>query len=170
MSDKYNINIENVLSKGENAIQDILNKKNINYDINNIKTINSLLNNIIKNELNNNNNNNNNNNKYDELYFNYIYQIIGDILQNKSLNIIIEDIKLNKIGWEHTTYSKTAARIKEQNDFICNPFEVEEGVFQCKKCETRRVFSYSKQDRASDEGTSVYCFCMVCKSKWRERG
>ena len=83
-----------------------------------------------------------------------------------------------KFGWTHKNFDEITIKIKEQNEFIKNPFEVEEGVFQCKAidpktgkiCGSRRVFSYAKQDRSCDEGTSVYCQCVACKAKWRERG
>ena len=86
--------------------------------------------------------------------------------------------KTKKFGWHHENFTEIRDKIQEQNEFIKNPFEVEEGVFQCKAidpktgkiCGSRRVFSYAKQDRSCDEGTSVYCQCVACKAKWRERG
>ena len=96
----------------------------------------------------------------------YIYQIA------------FSDTSLEKLGWKNKVFDDISDRISEQNEFIRNPFEVEEGVFQCKAidpktgkiCGSRRVFSYAKQDRSCDEGTSVYCQCVACKAKWRERG
>lgn len=113
-----------------------------------------------------------------EEYKRNIYQIIGDILQKEKINDILSNIKSKKIGWNHKNFDTFSNSIKEQNDFIMNPFEIEEGVFTCKSinpenglfCGSKRVFSYSKQDRSCDEGTSVYAQCFVCKSKWRERG
>ena len=99
-----------------------------------------------------------------------LYQIVCDIQDKEKLKDILENIKKGKIGWEHPSYSEMAYKIAEQNEFIQNPFEVEEGVFQCKQCGSRRVYSYAKQDRASDEGTSVYAQCVACKATWRERG
>ena len=99
-----------------------------------------------------------------------LYQIIGDILNGKKLNEILSDIKKTKIGWEHKSFDEMVNCMAEQNGFLQNPFEVEEGVFQCKACGSRRVFSFSKQERSCDEGTSVYAQCVACKSKWKERG
>ena len=106
----------------------------------------------------------------EENYNSNLYQIIGDIIDEVKLKSILENIKKNKIGWEHHTFDEMNICISEQNDFIKNPFEVEEGVFQCKNCGSKRVYSYAKQDRSCDEGTSVYAQCVACKSKWRERG
>lgn len=99
-----------------------------------------------------------------------ILQIIGDIHNGRLLKDILSDIKNNKVMWNHSSYSQMANNIAEQNEFIRNPFEVEEGVFQCKACGSKRVYSYARQDRSCDEGTSVYAQCVACKAKWRERG
>jgi DNA-directed RNA polymerase subunit M/transcription elongation factor TFIIS len=106
----------------------------------------------------------------EENYNSNLYQIIGDIIDELKLKTILENIKNNKIGWEHHSFDEMNICIAEQNDFIKNPFEVEEGVFQCKQCGSKRVYSYAKQDRSCDEGTSVYAQCVACKAKWRERG
>ena len=103
-------------------------------------------------------------------YNSNLYQIIGDIIDEIKLKKILENIKNNKIGWKHHSFDEMNICIDEQNDFIKNPFEVEEGVFQCKQCGSKRVYSYAKQDRSCDEGTSVYAQCVACKAKWRERG
>ena len=104
-------------------------------------------------------------------YNNILYQILGDILTKKfSVDTIIQNINNDLLEWNHPDFKEWANQISEQNDFIQNPFEVEEGVFQCKACGSRRVYSYTKQDRSCDEGTSVYAQCVACKAKWRERG
>lgn len=100
-----------------------------------------------------------------ENYKRNIYQIVGDILKKEKLKTILDNIRNNKICWEHFTYDDISFLIKEQEDFIINPFVVEEGVIQC-KCGSRRVFSYSKSTRSSDEALSVFSQCVECKSKW----
>lgn len=108
-------------------------------------------------------------------YNTYIYQVVGDIMGGVPIG---EIYKTSPDPWEHSTWEEMAIGIQEQNEFITNPFEVEEGVFECraidpitgKICGSKRVFSYTKQDRSCDEGTSVYCQCTKCKAKWRERG
>jgi hypothetical protein len=63
-----------------------------------------------------------------------IFQVIGDIHNGVELKEILGSIKNNKVGWNHDSYNEMANKIVEQNEFIRNPFEVEEGVFQCKAC------------------------------------
>ena len=99
-----------------------------------------------------------------------IYQAISDIQSGTTIKETFRRIKSGEVGWKHHSYTVMAQRINEQNDFIENPFEVEEGVHQCRGCGSKRVFSYSKQVRSSDEGTSVFCECVACHIKWKESG
>tara|TARA_B100001059_G_scaffold223566_1_gene248669 strand:- start:16446 stop:16886 length:441 start_codon:yes stop_codon:yes gene_type:complete len=99
-----------------------------------------------------------------------IYQVLSDIQSHKSIKEIYRSIKAGKMGWEHHSFSAMAQKIAEQNEFIENPFEVEEGVHTCRKCGSKRVFSYNRQVRGSDEGTGVFCECVACHCKWQERG
>lgn len=101
----------------------------------------------------------------EEFYVEYIYQIIGDILQSKKLKSILEDIKKKRVGWSHPSFEHVTDKINEQDNFIENPFEVEEGILEC-KCGSKRVYSYQKQSRSCDESSSTYAQCIVCKAKW----
>jgi len=111
-------------------------------------------------------------------YKTFVYEI-GLLLQKKTkFSLIVEMIEAAEFGWGNENFKQISYLIEEQNNFIKNPFEVEEGIFQCKAfvpetgkiCGSKRVYSYAKQDRSSDEGTSVYATCMRCGCKWRERG
>ena len=99
-----------------------------------------------------------------------IYQILSDVQAGKPIKVIYRNIKNGKIGWKHHSFDVMAQRIAEQNEFIENPFEVEEGVHTCQKCGSKRVFSYNRQVRGGDEGTGVFCECVACHCKWQERG
>jgi len=100
------------------------------------------------------------------IYTENIYQIVGDILQDETtLKNILQNIKADKFNWDQPAYKEMRLKLQEQDDFIENPFVVEEGIFEC-KCGSRRVFSYTKQCRSSDEPESVFAQCMACKNKW----
>ena len=99
-----------------------------------------------------------------------IYQVLSDIQDLKPIKDIYRSIRAGEIGWKHHSFHGTSERFDEQNEFIENPFEVEEGVHTCQKCGSKRVFSYNKQCRGGDEGTSVFCECFACHCKWREKG
>ena len=106
---------------------------------------------------------------FEDVYKENIYQTAQDIKNGAKLVPIMATIKENKVGWFHPSFDTISNRMNEQDDFIENPFEIEEGVLQC-HCGSKRVFSYTKQVRGLDEGTSVFAQCVMCKAKWTERG
>jgi hypothetical protein len=106
-----------------------------------------------------------NKNELARLYKQYIFQVIGDVINKKQIKYILGTIQKHNIGWDHSNFESAKSWIKEHDDFIVNPFEVEEGVLEC-RCGSKRVFSYSKQVRSGDESTTVFAQCMACDSKW----
>jgi len=109
----------------------------------------------------------NENIEYD--YKRNLYQVIGDVMNKKKLEDLLKKIKQKRIGWNHSSFDFARAHMEEQDDFIENPFEVVEGVIDC-KCGSKRVFSYSKQSRSADEPMTTYAQCVQCNSKWQYSG
>ena len=106
-----------------------------------------------------------NDDKFKDIYFRYIYEILGDIDTGKKLTEVLANIKTEKIGWFHDSLSKLCDDEFEQDSFIIKPFEVAEGIAVC-KCGSTRVYSYSIQCRSADEPVSTFNECLICKSKW----
>jgi DNA-directed RNA polymerase subunit M/transcription elongation factor TFIIS len=106
----------------------------------------------------------------ESIYKRITYQIIGDILLKNPLKITLGNLKDKKICWNHPTFEIIKNRLDEQDEFIISPFEVEEGVTECKKCGSWRVFTYAKQTRGGDESTTTFAECPKCKSKWTYSG
>jgi DNA-directed RNA polymerase subunit M/transcription elongation factor TFIIS len=105
----------------------------------------------------------------EDVYNLYLYQIIGDLIDGSKLKPLLVSIKAGKLGWEHKSFNEVTIKLKEQEDFIENPFEVEEGVIEC-RCGSKRVYSYSRQQRSCDEPSTTYAECVACKSKWTYSG
>jgi DNA-directed RNA polymerase subunit M/transcription elongation factor TFIIS len=102
----------------------------------------------------------------ENIYSVNVYQLVGDILRDETtLKSTLLNIKSDKFNWDQPAYKEMRLRLQEQDDFIENPFVVEEGIFEC-KCGSRRVFSYTKQCRSSDEPESVFAQCMACDNRW----
>lgn len=101
-------------------------------------------------------------------------QVYDDLVDEEDPQVIetyIEDvIKQGKLGWEHASFSKIKQSQQEQDDYILNPFEAEEGVVECKKCGSSKVYSVSVQTRAADEPMTTMAQCTVCKTKWSYNG
>lgn len=134
--------------KCKEYLSDFLNKK----DINNIEKS------IFKNT------------KNIKQYNNLLYEITGDIILGENCKDIITNMNNGYFFWDNKVYNDIKHIITEQNDFIENPFEVEEGVIECNKCGSKRVFSYSKQTRGADEPMTTFAQCISCKSSWSYSG
>ena len=102
-----------------------------------------------------------------DLYFEIIYNICGDILKKKSLKKIFNELKLGKHSFKTEEFDEIRKEQKEQDDFVENPFEVSEGVLEC-KCGSNKTISYPLQTRSGDEKTSIYVCCVQCGKKWVE--
>lgn len=70
------------------------------------------------------------------------------------------------VGWKHAMFASFNKIQQEQDDYIMSPFEVEEGVVQCFKCKSYKVFSISNQTRAADEPMTTISKCTKCNNKW----
>jgi len=79
-------------------------------------------------------------------------------------NIIQKEL----LGFNHSSFSQFIQKEKEQEDYVKNPFEAEEGVVQCVKCKSMKVYSVSRQTRAADEPMTTVSVCTACKHKWSQ--
>jgi DNA-directed RNA polymerase subunit M/transcription elongation factor TFIIS len=77
-------------------------------------------------------------------------------------------IQKELLGFSHSSFSTFIQKEKEQEDYVINPFEAEEGVVQCFKCKSMKVYSVSKQTRAADEPMTTVSVCTICKHKWSQ--
>ena len=84
----------------------------------------------------------------------------------KTKEELLEEIKAGKIHWQNNYFNVMIDNEIEQDNFLIRPIEIEEGVLECKKCNSKRVFSYAKQSRSADESTSTFAECVACKYKW----
>lgn len=112
------------------------------------------------------------NNKCNGDYFIYkkiLYQTVGDILEGLSSTNIIKNIQNNKFGFNHDCFKRIKNSIEEHDEFTINPFEVEEGVGECKKCGCKKIYMCAKQTRSQDENATTFSQCSnrQCNSKWR---
>lgn len=113
---------------------------------------------------------NENSEEYIQEYKKILYQIVGDIIKGIEVKEIIANLKIGNIDWNHSTFTSIKKQIQEQDDFIINPFEVVEGVTECKKCGSKRVLTVSSQCRSSDESSTTVAKCIKCKANWSYSG
>ena len=96
-----------------------------------------------------------------------IYEIIC-MIKEKGLDLTISYLKNDKLLWSNPIFEKEKVKIEEENNFIVCPYELSEGVLVCRKCNCRKIYSFSKQTRSMDEPTTVFALCSVCGYKWCE--
>lgn len=86
----------------------------------------------------------------------------------EKLNQIVPLIKNNQLLWLNPIFLDEKCKLEEENDFIICPYELSDGVLTCKKCQSQKIFSFSKQTRSMDEPTTIFALCSNCKNRWSE--
>ena len=90
-------------------------------------------------------------------------------VKNKTLTEALEDVISNKIGWNSVLFEEWVE--KERRDIInlTRPLEVEEGIYTCPKCKSKKTHHYSRQMRSADEPatTIVTCANQMCQYNWK---
>lgn len=65
--------------------------------------------------------------------------------------------------------SKCFEKYQKEEDLYLNLLEcpeIEEGMFECMKCKSKKIFTVSKQVRSGDEATTVFAKCSECSNTW----
>lgn len=104
--------------------------------------------------------------RYDLLLY-IMYEIHTEWNSLPKLEDLFLYIKRKKIGYNHNEFKFIRDCFQEEEDFIMNPPVIEEGVISCKKCKSKRTFSFNKQTRSSDEQVTVFVRCVDCGSQFR---
>jgi len=86
----------------------------------------------------------------------------------EKLNKIVQLIKNNQLLWSNPIFLEEKCKLDEENDFITCPYELSDGVLTCKKCQSQKIFAFSKQTRSMDEPTTIFALCSNCKNRWSE--
>lgn len=103
----------------------------------------------------------------DEEYKQIVYDVLVLIREKEPLTNVLKIIKDKQVCLDNAKFESVYEEQSEKDNFLDNPFTVEEGVLECNKCGSKRTLSYSKQVRRSDEGFTTFCLCSQCGAKWR---
>jgi len=85
----------------------------------------------------------------------------------KDMAVVAERVRTGKMMWEHPSFDEERDRMQRLDDFLLQPPDVEEGLLECRRCHSRRTFSFSKQTRRSDESATVFVQCAQCGCNFR---
>ncbi len=109
----------------------------------------------------------NTNDEYLNLLYESLY-LLKHKNQSKTENIklLLTAIFDKQMVWNNQVYTEYREKIEEQDNFLIKPFEIEEGVLEC-KCGSKRTISFQRQTRSADEGSTTFAQCIKCGAKWR---
>lgn len=91
------------------------------------------------------------------------------------ISTIINELKTNALFTkkiqDYTIQAKDVGTMK-YNELSCEnetliETEVEEGIFQCNKCLSKKTTYYSLQTRSADEPMTNFITCTQCKHRWK---
>lgn len=102
-----------------------------------------------------------------DTYMKLVYDCVGYVSQGW-ITEFHDDAKRGLVGFALGAYGEHARAESETDAFLVSEIEVEEGALACPRCKSGKTFSYTKQVRSADEGTSVFARCYGCQHKWRE--
>lgn len=103
---------------------------------------------------------------FNNIYFETLYEVCY-FLNIHNIKKVNTDLKNKKVMWNNEEFLDEKNKQKEKDDFLTNPFDVEEGIEKCNKCGSKRTYSISKQVRSADEGFSTFSHCLDCNKRWR---
>jgi len=103
---------------------------------------------------------------FKNFYLETLYEVCY-FLNQYNIKKVNSDLKDKKILWNNDEFLDEKNKQKEKDDFLTNPFEVEEGIEKCDRCGSKRTYSISKQVRSADEGFSTFSHCLDCNKRWR---
>ena len=109
-------------------------------------------------------------NEDQNLYFWFVYQVVGLAIQGMEFEVLKDNLKNNKVGWESPTYETFAMSLEEHDNYIVMPFEVVDGVVECTKCGGSKTWSIQKQLRGGDEPMTTFSRCVTCGNSWKYSG
>jgi DNA-directed RNA polymerase subunit M/transcription elongation factor TFIIS len=107
-----------------------------------------------------------NKDEYFDLLYNCVYQLRTSKHKTQCIKDIITNIYHKQYYWNNPIYDQYKEKILEEDNFITNPFEIEEGVLEC-RCGSKRTISFQKQTRSADEGSTTFAQCVECGNRWR---
>jgi len=95
------------------------------------------------------------------------YETATEFMYCNNIHQVVEQLQKKNVAWNHPNFDSIREDFAEQDDFLENPPQVEEGVMECKRCHSKRTFSFSKQTRRSDESATVFIRCSNCSYMYR---
>lgn len=105
--------------------------------------------------------------KQQEILYFYFYEIHVEWSIYPRIEDLFQFVRQKKFGYFHSEFDIIRQEIEEEENFIMCPPVIDEGVIECRRCKSRRTFSFNKQTRSSDEAVTVFVRCVNCGHQFR---
>jgi len=113
-------------------------------------------------------------NKYDikfgydfiELYKYFIY---NNIHNDISINIIDNNTDIDKLDINWNMFKKYKIKYENKIKNIIEILNIEEGIYKCNKCGSKKTYNYQLQTRGADEPMTTFIKCCnkKCNFEWK---
>ena len=103
---------------------------------------------------------------FEELYRSMCYDYLSE-RPEECWAVTKKDSLSGSFGWSSGRFNNLQKEQEEEDAFIANPIEIEEGVVTCGKCGSNKTYSYQLQTRSGDEGITSFVRCVQCGSRWK---
>lgn len=80
--------------------------------------------------------------------------------------VLAKEIQAKDLGYIKTNEVFTKEWAENREDDL-DPANVEDGVFTCKMCGSKKTTYYSLQTRSADEPMTNFITCVMCKHRWK---
>jgi hypothetical protein len=101
----------------------------------------------------------------DKISEDIFYEIGYMFKKGVKIDDILFFLKNNQLGFNHKNFDIAKQKIKNIDMLNDDNFDCEDGVEKCSKCGSLKTISYNKQTRSSDEGFTVFIYCISCKNR-----
>jgi hypothetical protein len=92
-------------------------------------------------------------------------------LKNKTLGVrdffAMKPWELRPDLWE-SAFDEAAKKELRRSEYNPDPATIPDGAFKCSKCGSKKTTYYEMQTRASDEPTTLFIQCLMCRKRWKQ--
>ena len=108
-------------------------------------------------------------------YYRYlVYEVVDSLADAASADDaasasvrVFRDLRAGRHGCRHTRFEYIRRIFEEEENFLCHPPDIDEGVIACSRCGSNKTYSFTKQVRRADESATVFVRCSKCRHSFR---
>lgn len=99
---------------------------------------------------------------WEDRVFSHVYKLKGCHVLDMLNTDIIEKIENKELSSRDIAFMSNS----ENNENVPES-EIQDGIFQCRKCGSKKTTYYSLQTRSADEPMTNFITCVNCKHRWK---